>query len=92
MNKLASRITLLLALPTVLGQGAAIGAESQVISYPFPQELPASGRFNVTADGQPVFTHAAEVADFAMFAIRGPAQVTIACQQPVTSASGRSPR
>jgi hypothetical protein len=27
-------------------------------------------------DGQPVFTHATAVADFAMFAIRGPVQVT----------------
>ena len=59
MNKLASLITLLLALPTVLGQGAATGAEAQVISYPFPRDLPASSRFHVTVDGQPVFTHAA---------------------------------
>jgi len=33
-----------------------------------------------------VFTHTAEVADFAMFAIRGLVQVTVECEQTVTSA------
>lgn len=85
MKNFRGRITLLLAVLTLLGQSSAIGAESQVITYPFPAGLPASSRFHVTVDGQPVFTHAAEVADFAMFAIRGTVQVTVACEQPVTS-------
>ena len=78
MKNFHSRIMLALIAITLLGQPAATAAESQVISYPFPRDLPASSRFHVTVDGQPVFTHAAEVADFAMFAIRGPVEVTVA--------------
>ena len=86
MKNFASRILLVLAALTLLDQRTATAAESQVIAYPFPAGLPPPNRFHVTVDGQPVFTHAAEVADFAMFAIRGPVQVTVACEQPVTSA------
>ena len=86
MKDFAIRITLLLAVLTLLGQSAASGAQSQVITYPFPAGLPASNRFHVTVDEKAVFTHAAEVADFAMFAIRPPVQVTVACEQAVTSA------
>jgi hypothetical protein len=86
MKKFYRRIMLALIAIALLGQPAATAAESQVISYPFPRDLPASSRFHVTVDGQPVFTHAAEVADFAMFAIRGPVQVTVECEQTVASA------
>ena len=89
MKNLAGRIILALAAVAILGQPSATAAESQVIVYPFPAGLPASHRFHVTVNGQPMFTHAAEVADFAMFAIRGPVQVTVACEQPVTSATVR---
>jgi hypothetical protein len=86
MKNFAGRIISLMAVLTLLGQPSATGAESQVITYPFPADLPASSRFHVTVDGQPVFTHAAEVADFTMFAIRGQVQVTVACEQSVTNA------
>ncbi len=86
MKTFGNRILLVLAVATLLNRPSACGAEPQVITYPFPEDLPASGRFDVSVDGQPVFTHATEVADFAMFAIRGPVQVTVVCDQPVTSA------
>jgi len=65
---------------------SAAATDSPAILYPFPAGLPASSRFQVTVDGQAVFTHAAEVADFAMFAIRGPVQVTVVCHERVASA------
>lgn len=86
MKHFRTRMLFGLAALTLLGQIPATATELQVIPYPFPQDLPVSSRFSVTVDRQPVFTHAAEVADFAMFAIRGPVQVRIACEQPVTSA------
>ncbi len=89
MKTFASRIFLVLAALTLLDQRSDTAAESPDIACPFPAGLLASQRFHVTVNGLPVFTHAAEVADFAMFAIRGPVQVTVVCEQPVTSATIR---
>ena len=76
-----------LALALVLWARPSLAAtDSQVIAYPFPAGLPASSRFQITVDGHAVFTHAAEVADFAMFAIRGPVEVTVVCHEPVANA------
>ncbi|MCY2987891.1 MAG: hypothetical protein NTY19_08530 [Planctomycetota bacterium] len=86
MKRFASCIFLVLAALILLDQRTATAVESPVIAYPFPVGPPTSNWFHVTVDGQPVFTRAAEVADFAMFAIRGPVQVTVACEQPVTGA------
>jgi len=66
-NFVFGQALLLVVLP-LLGRSPAAAAESNVITYPFPAGLPDSNRFYVTANGLPVFTHAAEVADFAMFA------------------------
>ena len=79
---------LALALAALLLRGslALAAADSPLVVYPFPPGLPASSRFQITVDGQAVFTHAAEVADFAMFAIRGPVQVTVTCHERVTNA------
>ena len=89
MQNFIHRSILVLAASAVLGQAAVTAADSLVIAYPFPAGLPASQRFHVAVNGQPMFTHAAEVADFAMFAIREPVQVTVVCEQPVTSANVR---
>jgi hypothetical protein len=86
MKDLALHIILALAALALPSQTSATAAESPLITYPFPEGLPASTRFHVTVDGKAVFTHAAAVADFAMFAMRGPVQVTVACAQPVTHA------
>jgi hypothetical protein len=86
MKKLTHCLILLSLASTMLSQPSAAAEKSQVITYPFPEDISASERFHVTVDGQPVFTHATEVADFAMFAIRGAVQVTVTCDQPVGSA------
>lgn len=59
---------------------------NRVITYPFPAGIPASSQFRVTVNGQAQFVHAAEVADFASFAIIAPVEVTIACGRLITSA------
>lgn len=86
MKKSRYRIILALAVLALQNMLSASGDEPLVVAYPFPEELPVSDRFQVSVDGQRVFTHATEVADFAMFAIRGPVQVTVACDRTVTSA------
>jgi hypothetical protein len=70
MKNLVRCLILFSLSPTLLAQPSAAAEKSQVITYPFPEDLSASDRFHVSVDGQPVFTHATEVADFAMFAIR----------------------
>ncbi len=86
MKNLARCLILFSLSPTLLAQPSAAAEKSQVITYPFPEDLSASDRFHVSVDGQPVFTHATEVADFAMFAIRGRVQVTVVCQETISSA------
>jgi len=86
MKSLARGLILFLLAPTLLAQPSAAAEKSLVVTYPFPDDLAASEQFHVTVAGKPVFTHATKVADFAMFAIRGPVQVTIACEQSVSSA------
>jgi len=81
MKSLARCLILFLLAPTLLAQASAAAKKSQVVTYPFPEDLAASERFHVTVAGKPVFTHATEVADFAMFAIRGSVGVTVACEQ-----------
>ncbi len=86
MKTFARCLILFLTVPALSTQLSAASEKSQVITYPFPGDLPASERFHVSVAGEPVFTHATEVADFSMFAIRGSVQVTVVCDQAVTSA------
>ena len=94
MKKLARCLILFSLTSTLLVQPSLASEKSQVITYPFPDDIAASERFHVTVAGKPVFTHATEVADFAMFAICGPVQVTVACEQTVSSVAihNASPR
>jgi hypothetical protein len=55
MNKFGNCIILVLAVLKLLNGFSAIGAEQHVITYPFPEDLPASERFHITVDGQPLF-------------------------------------
>ncbi len=73
-------VVVLLAAPPAAAQ------DRSVITYPFPPDLPDSGRFQVLVEGLPVVTHQAEVADLAMFAMRGPVEVVVRCRVAVSSA------
>lgn len=73
-------------VPLALTTEVAMGATSPVQVYPFSPELPASTHYSVQVKGEPVFVHAAEVADFACFAIGGPVTVSVTCKEDVTSA------
>ena len=86
MKSLDRCLILFLPASTLLAQPSAAAEQSQVVTYPFPDYLATSERFHVTVAGEPVCTHATKVADFAMFAIRGSVQVTVACEQSVSSA------
>lgn len=70
MKKLAHCLILLSLASALPPLPSAAAEKSQVITYPFPEDIATSTRLHVSADGQSVFTHATKMADFAMFAIR----------------------
>ena len=59
---------------------------ANVIPYPFPPGMPESVDCEVKVDGTPVFVHRTEVADVALFAVRGACEVRVTWNRDIESA------
>jgi hypothetical protein len=61
MNSLARCLILFLLAPTLQAQASAAAKKSQVVTYPFPEDLAASERFHVLETGVHVSVEISEL-------------------------------
>jgi hypothetical protein len=66
--------------------GGCAWADSRIVTYPFPQQMPASPRFRLMADRQAVPVLTTEGGDFAAFALSGRIEIAVVHDRPVTNA------